>query len=185
MLKKLKRGFTMIELLIVIAILGVLAVAVLAAINPIEQINRSRDNGSRSDAEQLIGAVERYYSSQGYYPWLTSPNDTPMTTEWGKVDSTWVDNATTPAQVLTKLSSATGAVGELKESFVSRVTATTYNTLYKYNAGNSGDSTFVCFLPKSLSFKKEAADRCAGTLPTDYPPAASACVASSEYICLP
>ncbi|NIT03538.1 prepilin-type N-terminal cleavage/methylation domain-containing protein, partial [Candidatus Saccharibacteria bacterium] len=55
----LPRGFTMIELLIVIAVIGILAIAVLAAINPIEQINRGRDTGSRSDAEQLIGAIDR------------------------------------------------------------------------------------------------------------------------------
>jgi len=62
-------GFTMIDLLIVIAILGILAVAVLSAINPIEQINRGRDTGSRSDAEQLLSAIDRYNAFQGYYPW--------------------------------------------------------------------------------------------------------------------
>ena len=66
-MKKIKKGFTMIELLIVIAILGILAVAVLSAINPLEQIRRGRDTGSRSDAEQLLNAVERYYSSRGYF----------------------------------------------------------------------------------------------------------------------
>jgi prepilin-type N-terminal cleavage/methylation domain-containing protein len=55
-LRNIKRlGFTMIELLIVIAVLGILAVAVLAQLTS-EQINRGRDTGSRSDAEQLISA---------------------------------------------------------------------------------------------------------------------------------
>jgi prepilin-type N-terminal cleavage/methylation domain-containing protein len=67
-----KFGFTMIELLIVIAVLGILAVAVLASINPIEQINRGRDTGSRGDAEQLISAIDRYYAAKGYYPWMTT-----------------------------------------------------------------------------------------------------------------
>ncbi|EKD87098.1 MAG: hypothetical protein ACD_37C00044G0003, partial [uncultured bacterium] len=51
-LKKLfgssESGFTLIELLIVITILGILATAVLAAINPLEQISRGRDTGSKS-----------------------------------------------------------------------------------------------------------------------------------------
>ena len=47
----------MIELLVVISILGILAVIVLAAINPLEQINRGRDTASRSDAEQLFECV--------------------------------------------------------------------------------------------------------------------------------
>ena len=62
---KSQMAFTMIELLIVIAILGILAVAVLAAINPIEQINRGRDTGSRSDAEQLLSAIDRFYAYKG------------------------------------------------------------------------------------------------------------------------
>lgn len=68
-------GFTMIELLIVITILGILAVAVLSAINPIEQINRGRDTGSQSDAEQLLSAIDRYNAFQGYYPWQEDAND--------------------------------------------------------------------------------------------------------------
>ena len=68
-------GFTMIELLIVISILGILAVAVLSAINPVEQINRGRDTGSRSDAEQLLSAMDRFNAFQGYYPWVTNPTD--------------------------------------------------------------------------------------------------------------
>ncbi len=68
-------GFTMIELLIVITILGILAVAVLSAINPIEQINRGRDTGSQSDAEQLLSSIDRYNAFQGYYPWQYSADD--------------------------------------------------------------------------------------------------------------
>ena len=61
-------GFTMIELLIVITILGILAVAVLSAINPIEQIRRARDTSSQSDAEQLLSAIDRYNAFQGVFP---------------------------------------------------------------------------------------------------------------------
>src|SRR3972149_6448515 len=78
-----KAGFTMIELLIVIAILGILAVAVLASINPIEQINRGRDTGSRSDAEQLISAIDRFYAAKGYYPWMLNGSSVGTWTETG------------------------------------------------------------------------------------------------------
>jgi prepilin-type N-terminal cleavage/methylation domain-containing protein len=62
-------GFTLIELLVVISVIGVLAVAVLSSINPIEQINKGRDTGARSDAAQLINAVDRYYATQELFPW--------------------------------------------------------------------------------------------------------------------
>lgn len=187
MLKKL--GFTMIELLIVIAVLGILAVAVLAAINPIEQINRGKDTGSRSDAEQLLSAIDRFYTSQGYYPWQTGASDTdnePLA--WSSIDSV-VDTAATPVEMLTKLS--TGGTSELKSSFVTRVTNTTYNTLYAYTNGTQGDSVYICFLPKSGAFKEEARTRCgtdAAGLPDDLSAqAAVVCndAADEYYVCLP
>ena len=176
-MKKLAQGFTLIELLIVIAVLGILAVAVLSAINPIEQINRSKDTGSRSDAEQLLGAVDRDYATLGFYPWKTSPILPAVSdaTVWGPVDATWVDGLG-GAQVLAKLSAA--GTGELKQSFTARITSAGYNTLNKYNMGGQGDSTYVCFIPKSSSFETEAANRCAlgAGLPSDFPiGAAEAC----------
>lgn len=174
----IKSGFTLIELLIVIAVLGILAVAILSAINPIEQINRSRDTGSRSDAEQLLGAVDRFYASQGFYPWKVSPtNPVSDATTWGIVSgSGWG----TP-DVLTKLAEA--GTGELKASFTTRITGGTYNWLYKYNRGTSGDSTYICFVPKSSSFQTEAATRCTAGMPADAP--SEACSGASKFSCLP
>jgi len=184
MKQKTAQGFTLIELLIVIAVLGILAVAVLSAINPIEQINRSRDTGSRSDAEQLLGAIDRFYATAGYYPWVSGADIKIISTAWGEVDNVvWTDGAT---PVMTKLSEA--GTGELKASFTNRITANGYNTLFKWNRGTQGDSTYVCFLPKSDSFLTEAGNRCGTTTPGDYP--AEACPANCAvdktcFSCLP
>ena len=189
-----KLGFTMIELLIVIAVLGILAVAVLAAINPIEQINRGRDTGSRSDAEQLLSAIDRFYASQGYYPWQMGADDTthePLA--WTEASA--VADASTPTAVtmVSKLSS--GGTSELKTSFVNRISNTTYNSLYLYNRGTPGDSTYICFAAKSGAFMEEASTRCGdatgASLPADLKaaigatPAAPLCTAAAEMICLP
>jgi len=180
----------MIELLIVIAVLGILAVAVLSAINPIEQINRSKDTGSRSDAEQLIGAIDRFYAANGYYPWRAGATDTEddgsTPTGWVAVgEDSWVDTAN--ASVLNKLSS--GGTAEIKASFVKRITDPAYNTLFVYNRGTQGDSTYVCFAPKSANFVTEAETRCGGTLPEDFPPNAcdntTDCGSGGNCICLP
>ena len=64
-----RAGFTMIELLVVISVIGILAVAVLSSINPIEQINKGRDTRTRSDAAQLINAADRYFAIHEIYPW--------------------------------------------------------------------------------------------------------------------
>lgn len=196
----------MIELLIVIAVLGILAVAVLAAINPIEQINRGRDTGSRSDSEQLISGIDRFYASKGYYPWTvgaaslnTSTYD--VTPGFVVLDDPAITLGGDAVDMFANLS--TGGASELKGAFVSRVTKTGNNYLSIYNDGVSSSSTYVCFLPKSNAFKEEAWDRCSNddhtgldNLPTDMPPEAcpdtSACSTAQTaddavgcYICLP
>ena len=171
----------MIELLIVIAVLGILAVAVLSAINPIEQINRSRDTGGRSDAEQLIGAVDRFYANNGYYPWQIEPDELTDDIAWTAVGDLWTDG-TTP--VLDKLS-GTGT-NELKTSFTTRITDSDYNDLYVYNGGEDGESTYVCFNPASQQFATEAFNRCGSDeLPADFPASACGLDAENSFSCLP
>lgn len=197
----------MIELLIVIAILGILAVAVLAAINPIEQINRGRDTGSRSDSEQLLSAIDRFYAYKGYYPWVTNPNDdatlawqgvagdTVITYNGGSIPA-WDDGAATPCYVLDKIADGDGAncdgTNEVKRSFIDKIIATDYNHLHVYYNGDAGASLYVCFKPKSGAMQKDAADRCVDSngsgLPADISDAgarAAICTTGAEYLCLP
>ena len=205
---KSQMAFTMIELLIVIAILGILAVAVLAAINPIEQINRGRDTGSRSDAEQLLSAIDRFYAYKGYYPWVSNPN-TEADLAWRGVSGSvaitfgeesiaaWPDNQTpTPCYVLDKISSGNAdgscaGTNEIKTSFVDRIIESDYNHLYVYYSGEAGDSLYVCFQPQSGAMKEEAADRCGDATGTGLPSdvdettAAIICTEDAEYVCLP
>jgi prepilin-type N-terminal cleavage/methylation domain-containing protein len=189
-MKAVQKGFTLIELLIFIAVLGILAIAVLAAINPLEQINRSRDTANRSDAEQLIGAIDRYNASRGYMPWQEDSSvaiDIPFT----QVDDTWVGSDATVV-----LDNLTDETGELKESFQTKIVAGDYNELFVYNSDASGASTYICFLPRSDSFLDEAENRCGdpagGSLPSDLDIGATICGGFGEegalrvvYSCLP
>ena len=193
-MKKIK-GFTMIELLIVIAVLGILAIAVLSAINPIEQINRGRDTGSRSDSEQLLSAIERYDAAQTLWPWQDSTGDS-ASLAWGKVTPSYPTGTNcTMVQNLGKDETNPTCPGtdELKAAYIERITAENSNDLYIEYGGTPGDSVYICFNPRSGSFAKEADDRCGGTLPTDFP--ATACGscpvdslgggANANCICLP
>ncbi len=69
MKKYLSKGFTLVELLIVIALLGIIATIVITAINPIEQANRAGDAGKKADASAMVSAINRYSVSHGFYPW--------------------------------------------------------------------------------------------------------------------
>lgn len=82
MLRNRNKGFTLIELLIVMAILGVLAVVVLVAINPVQQLARTRDAGRKSTVTQLGHALEAYYTSHGGSYLTTGSNCTGGSTAW-------------------------------------------------------------------------------------------------------
>lgn len=69
MTKKILKGFTLIELLIVIAVLGTLAVVVLIALNPVQQLARTRDSGRSSSVAQLGRSMIAYGTvNDGTYP---------------------------------------------------------------------------------------------------------------------
>ncbi len=61
-------GFTLIELIIVIAVLGVLFTALLTTVNPLEQFKKSRDTQRKSSIGQIQRALESYYQDHGQYP---------------------------------------------------------------------------------------------------------------------
>src|SRR5438105_2145551 len=63
-----KKGFTMIELLISIAIIGILVAIMVGALNPAFQLKKARDGRRKADLEQLRAAFEQYRADVGNYP---------------------------------------------------------------------------------------------------------------------
>ena len=183
-------GFTMIELLVVIAVIGVLAVAVLSSINPIEQINKGRDTRSRSDAAQLISAVDRYFAIHEKYPWneedvegidgtFTAPNGVPWTydsTANGLVDTVPPVTKTNDYRAKFLFNEADPSItddnqwswlipiistAEIKESFGNRLAKVEDNTDFLVKKDSGANSTmYVCFTPSSYAFDLEASNRC-------------------------
>jgi len=64
----LNEAFTLIELLIVMAILGVLAVVVFVLVDPREKQAQANDTGRKTTVVQLGRAALTYYTSQGQFP---------------------------------------------------------------------------------------------------------------------
>lgn len=62
------KGFTLVELLIVVVVVGILAGVVLVVLNPSKQQNVAKEATSRSNLEKLVLGIESYYAVEGIYP---------------------------------------------------------------------------------------------------------------------
>lgn len=189
-----QKAFTLVELLIVIALIAILSVAVLATINPVEQSNKAKDAQIQNDAAEVLNAYERYYASQGSYPWVD------LSASALTVDSALFSNSTRTGFGLCS-SNAVGAdhtnecaprnaaglllsTTELKDSFLEKnYTKSLTNVanpplytdmLYMIKESNlNGNSIHICYIPKAKAnrtvnsrLKLLALD--ANLLPTQY-----------------
>lgn len=80
------RGFTIVELLIVIVVIAVLSSISVMAYNGIQQ--RARDSDRRNDIATIIKAMENYHTIHGRYP--ASGGSTSINPAWSTTsDASW------------------------------------------------------------------------------------------------
>ena len=72
-LKKRQSGFTIVELLIVIVVIGILATLVIVTFTGIQQ--KARDSKRKTDLGAVQSSLENYYGSNNTYPTLAHLND--------------------------------------------------------------------------------------------------------------
>lgn len=65
-LKQRQSGFTIVELLIVIVIIGILATLVIVTFAGVQQ--KARDSERKTDINAIAGQLEAGYANKGYYP---------------------------------------------------------------------------------------------------------------------
>lgn len=61
-------GMTLIEILVVIALIGILASGLIVILNPVKQLQKSRDANRKSEIKQIQAAVELHRSDNSRYP---------------------------------------------------------------------------------------------------------------------
>jgi prepilin-type N-terminal cleavage/methylation domain-containing protein len=68
-LKQKSKGFTIVELLIVIVVIAILATLVIVTFTGIQQ--KARDSKRETDIDALDSHLEAFYADNGYYPTIT------------------------------------------------------------------------------------------------------------------
>lgn len=74
--KTLQKGFTIVELLIVIVVIGILAGLVLNTFSGVQK--RARDTQRQTDINSLSTQLEVYYNDNSGYPLLANVNNTTL-----------------------------------------------------------------------------------------------------------
>lgn len=83
---KRQQGFTIVELLIVIVVIGILAALVITTFTGVQ--GRARDTERETDIKAIHGQLEAYYADHGGYPSLTDMN----TAAWRSANMAGLDD---------------------------------------------------------------------------------------------
>jgi len=118
-----QKGFTIVELLIVIVVIAILAAIVIVAYNGVQ--NRAYDNRRLVDMNNIQKALEIYKIQNGDYPAPTSANE----------DSTGWETSYVTGKFLAPLITS-GAVSAVPVDPINN--STYFYQYYRYNAGQYG-----------------------------------------------
>ncbi len=120
----IQTGFTVVELLIVIATIGILAGVLIAVINPQSQQEYAEDGVLRQNLSDTLYALETYYSAERSYPAEGTAND-PLDVSAGDRDIAAIYLSAWPAGYVYNLSGGVFSVHVVKASS---------NDFFKYNS---------------------------------------------------
>lgn len=131
-----KSGFTIVELLIVIVVIGILALIIIVSYNGTQ--NRANDSRRLSDMQSIRQSLEAYKTINGAYPAVTGANQ----------DSSWYETSYITGSFLNPLTS-NGTVGKVPVDPINN--STYFYRYYLYSAGEYGcDSSRGAFYVLSV-----------------------------------
>ncbi len=154
-LSKQSAGFTLIELLVVIGILGVLAAALVATIDPFEQLKKANDSKIKNIVVEFQNANVRYFTTHTSFPWDDTNSTNTNCTGIGAADVIASPLNTSPG-LLNCLGNPTTngsliAEGELKSAFTTNLNDLKL-VLVTWKLADK-QALVVCFAPTSKSQK--------------------------------
>lgn len=165
MTKIKKAAFTLLEFLITMAVVAIIVIVLWFVLDVPQIWYRTLDTRELETAGELATAIERYYVAYNFYPWnQANENYTipvrnqeryyyfdPISSE---SNFAWIENLVTGGQL-----EKTGTVDIFKK-----------RKFYIFKANNS-DTVYVCFAPRSLVMRTQAAQACNNTFAKPTAPA--------------
>jgi prepilin-type N-terminal cleavage/methylation domain-containing protein len=146
------KGFTLIELLVVIGILGILATALIATIDPFEQLRKANDSNVKNVMVEFLNANLRYYTTHSAMPWADVDD--------GGYLGCGTESDPNTGEILTPTAlndvggddcvNALIDDGELKTSFTNAS-----GILAKVSIIGSGNTATACYMPESKSGQRD------------------------------
>lgn len=124
-LKKRNQGFTIVELLIVIVVIGILALLVITTYSGIQA--KARNAKRQTDVASLQTQLEAFFSQNGYYPSLADLNSSSwLSTNMKSLDQNALIDPSNPTQ---------------SKTLVAAPAAKSYAYAVSDSSGNSCEST--------------------------------------------
>lgn len=168
-MNKESKGFTIVELLIVIVVIGILAAISIIAYNNVQQ--KARDSQRAQDIKTIAKALEMYYLDHGSYPpsgcGSNCPSPKVINTSWASTaDGSWsiLKNALVPKYISALPEDPRGG----------SVASISGGHSYDYvvpgaswcNSTPSGQLYLITYRLEASDQKKEVAGNCPGTNPS-------------------
>lgn len=72
----MRKGFTLVEVLLVLFIIGIISVAIILTINPVEQLRKTKDASNRINAGTFSNAISRYQAVEEKSPIIVNSSAT-------------------------------------------------------------------------------------------------------------
>lgn len=72
-------GFTLVEIVLVIALIGITASLLVTLVDPVQQFKKANDSQRKADLKQLQAVFELYRADQGQYPASLPSCGSPLT----------------------------------------------------------------------------------------------------------